>query len=121
MIIASRLQYNNFASLGLPDHSCSVAKTAQNIIEIFQNYPKATHAIVCMAQPLHVDATAQCITLFGTDNKFSNEDVRNRLYTLKSTLSSVGFEILTYAADGDPRETKFMRQLLTTGLFFVSN
>jgi hypothetical protein len=56
------------------------------------------------------------ICTFGSDNRFTYNDVRNRLHTIQLELKQFGIEILTYGADGDSRELKMMREHLKLGL-----
>lgn len=101
---------------GLPDSSLSVAKTAEDICFMFENYDRATSAMVVMAQPLGCNSPPFRICSFGTNNKFTAEDVENRMKTIEDALKTEGITVICHAADGDSRELKFMRKQLRLGL-----
>lgn len=100
---------------GLPDCKMSEAKNASQINTIFKKFKRATSIMVIMTQPLAPKATPVRICSFGTDNRFTSDDVKNRLKTIRSELETIGIQVLTYSADGDSREMKVMRQSLQLG------
>jgi hypothetical protein len=102
-------------SNGLPDFRMSIAKTAAQINSIFQKFERAISVMVVMAQPIAPNATPVRICSFGTDNRFTSDDVNNRLVTLRTELEATGIKVLAYSADGDTREMKIMRQSLKLG------
>ena len=53
-----------------------------NIQKMFQNYNRASVVIVIMVQPLAIGAPAIRLCSFGSDNKFTAEDVKHRLQTI---------------------------------------
>jgi hypothetical protein len=71
--------------------------------------------MVGMAQPLTDGFPPIRLFLFGSDNKFKTEAVKNRLDFTKRSLAKEGIRILTYSADGDSREMKLMRDQLRLG------
>jgi hypothetical protein len=93
----------------------SIAKTAAQINSIFQKCERAISVMVVMAQPIAPNATPVRICSFGTDNRFTSDDVNNRLVTLRTELEATGIKVLAYSADGDTREMKIMRQSLKLG------
>jgi hypothetical protein len=102
-------------SNGLPDFRMSIAKTAAQINSIFQKLERAISVMVIMAQPIAPNATLVRICSFGTDNRFTSDDVNNRLVTLRTELEATGIKVLTFSADGDTREMKKIRQSLKLG------
>lgn len=62
-----------------------------------------------MAQPLVNGAPAFCLTIFGSNNKFSAEDVLTRWNYLKNELKNYGISVMGFSADGDPRCLKAMK------------
>ena len=68
-----------------------------------------------MAQPLTRGAPLR-ICSFGSDNKFTADDVRRRKQTIAEELGKVGIIMISYAADGDTRELKTMRQSIRFGI-----
>jgi hypothetical protein len=101
---------------GLPDGSMSVVKSAVDIVKMFQNYPRATVCMIVMAQPLADGMPPMRLCSFGSDNRFTSCDVKNRLKTVQDILKSEGIEVTGYSADGDSRELKVMRQMLQLGV-----
>ena len=100
---------------GLPNAEDSVVNSAVDIIKLTEKYPRATVAIVVMAQPLADGFPPLRICSFGSDNRFTHEDVRNRLSTIVEILKEMDIETLCYSADGDSRELKMMREALRLG------
>lgn len=47
-------------------------------------------------------------SIFGTNNRFSNEDLINRWEFIKTVASEQGIEIVGFSSDGDPRLPKAM-------------
>lgn len=103
-------------SNGLPNSKAAVAKNADDIIYVMEKLDRATTAIVVMAQPMADHATPLRLCSFGSNNKYSSEAVKNRLDTIVFELRKVVIQVLTYAADGDSRKMKVMRQLLSLGV-----
>lgn len=68
-----------------------------------------------MAQPLKNNAPPFCLCLFGTTNRFTAKDVKNRNDFIKETLSANGIQALGLSSDGDARLLKFMRSEINLG------
>lgn len=62
-----------------------------------------------MAQPIKIGAPSFCLSIFGTDNKFTAENVLTRWNLIKQKLSEVGVKIIGVSSDGDSRLLKAMR------------
>ncbi|KAK4880610.1 hypothetical protein RN001_008756 [Aquatica leii] len=62
---------------GMPNTEMYKASSAKTTEESFK-YPKSNYAYTIMAQPLRNTATPYCLSIFGTNNKFTAEDVQNR-------------------------------------------
>lgn len=101
---------------GLPDSSLSKVKTAEDIINMFASFERATNVMVIMAQPLAKNVSPIRILSFGTNNKFTADDVKNRVTKIETELNNAGIKVLSYSADGDSRELKMMRQTLQLGV-----
>lgn len=101
---------------GLPDSSSFVVKTTEDIIHHFNHFPRAYVAMVVMAQPICDKFPAIRLCTFGSDNKFTTDDVKNRAITIEKELNKEGIEVLTYSADGDSRELKMMRKRIKLGM-----
>ncbi len=71
--------------------------------------------MIGMIQPLLSGLPPIRLFAFGSDNRFTAVDVKNRLFYIKDQLLSVGIEVLTYSTDGDSREMKLMREMLQLG------
>ncbi len=110
------MKANFFPISGLPDSSDSVVRTAEDIVKMFRNYRRATSVIVIMAQPMTDQSDSIRICSFATDNKFTTEDVRNRLDFIIKELKREDIRVLAYSADGDSRELKMMRQRISLGV-----
>jgi hypothetical protein len=71
--------------------------------------------MVVMAQPLADGIAPLRICSFGSDNRFTSADVKNRLDFIKDILKKNDIEVLGYSTDGDSRELKTMREQLKLG------
>ena len=83
-------------------------KTAEDIFNLFETLPRASVAVVVMAQPL-AEIPALRICSFASDNRFTMEDVKVRKDTIAEALEGEGIIMLSYSADGDARELKMER------------
>lgn len=61
-----------------------------------------------MAKPLNDTAAPFCLSIYGTNNCFSNEDVINRWEFKQTAAAEQGIEIIGFSSDGDPRLLKAM-------------
>ena len=100
---------------GLPNANRVLIKCVEDIVTAVRRYERASNIMVVMAQPLSNSVHPFRFCSFGTTNKFTADDVARRLNTITSALKKEGIETLTYSADGDSRELKVMRQILTLG------
>lgn len=94
---------------GMPDSSAYLAKNAEQIEFYFNNSSKAEYAYVVMAQPLDPQSPAFCLTIFGTDNKFTNYDVSQRWHKMIELASENNIQILGFSSDGDTRLLRAMK------------
>ena len=60
--------------------------SAENIVDMFCKYERATSIMVIMAQPLDLKAPPVRIFYFGTNKKFTSIDVKNRIAYVTSEL-----------------------------------
>lgn len=103
-IICFVLPFDN----GLANVNAYLATSASAIAEFFQNNEKANYAYVIMAKPLQDKSPAFCLSIFGTNNKFSSKDVINRWNMMGKLASEVGVKILGFSSDDDTRMLKAM-------------
>ncbi|CAG9814094.1 unnamed protein product [Phaedon cochleariae] len=95
---------------GLINTAFFKATSYQEIKRQFSEETVSTYAYVIMAQPLQNNCPSFCLSVFGTDNKFSSEHVRKRWHTMKEyAQKKYGIHILGFSSDGDPRLLKCMR------------
>lgn len=76
-----------------------------------ENHP-ANYVNVVMAQPLNRTAAPFCLLFFGSSNKFSVMEVRQRWKHITSELNKHGIQAVSVGSDSDPRFNSAMRQLL---------
>lgn len=67
-----------------------------------------------MVQPLADKVSPLRLCSFGSDNKFTSDDVKRRLHFIDNELKKAGIDVLT--CDEDLREFKMMRQKLELGV-----
>lgn len=93
---------------GCPKPDTFMATSAQKIMNHFETSIKSDYAYVIMAQPLLPSAPSFCLSIFGTDNRFTYEDVMKIWNKIQKLASYVGITILGFSSDGDTRLLKSM-------------
>jgi len=101
---------------GFPDSRSSVVEDASAIANLLVQCKSSTSVIVFMAQPLSDLLAPFRLCCFGTGNTYTAYDVQQRVYSIEHELRLHGIRMLTYAADGDSKEMKYMRYQLQLGL-----
>lgn len=100
---------------GLPIPFAYPAGNANQIIEHFsKNNNTSSYLDVIMAQPIG-NAPAFCLTIFGSENKFSAGDIIKRWRYITEKLAEVNVKVLIISTDSDPRYNSAMRQLSELG------
>jgi hypothetical protein len=94
---------------GLPIRDAFVATSFDFIEKSFSNSAIAKYAFVYMAQCLSEKIPPFCLGCFGTNNKFKTEDVLKRWKYIFEECGKRGITVLSFGADGDPRELKAMQ------------
>jgi len=94
---------------GCPLYNSFPETSAKTIAEYFQTGIRANYAYVIMAQSLDDKAPPFCVAIYGTDNRFTNEDVMSRWNFIKLAAASQGIEIIGFLSDGDTRLLKAMQ------------
>lgn len=93
---------------------------ARNFEEIFQHFSGgntiATFLNVVMAQPTAKNIPAFCLLIFGSDNRYSAQDVVKRWKYVSNELKKRDIRTLTFSSDSDPRYNAPMRELSNLGL-----
>ena len=89
------------------------AESFEGIEKMFQNNTIAKYAYMVIAQPLDEGAPSFCLSCFGTDNKFTGEDVLKRWKYVYDELKKRGITVMNFAADGDSRLLRAMRVSLS--------
>lgn len=117
--VTGRIQYdtrsNNLVGFvlplknGLPVLNHFKATTASHMEKIFQSATPATYLYAIMAQPLVNNAPAFCLCIFGSDSKFTHDDILKRWTFIEKLASDYGINIEGFSSDGDPRLLKAMR------------
>lgn len=67
-----------------------------------------------MAQPL-AKVPPFSLLLYGSDNKYSAEDVKKRWLYVKAELNKLNIKVLTISSDSDPKYNSAMRNLSMLG------
>lgn len=93
---------------GCPKTDTFMATSAREIINHFETGIKSDYAYAIMAQPLSPSAPSFCLSIFGTDNRFTYEDVLKRWEKIHQLASDVGISIIGFSSDGDTRLLKSM-------------
>lgn len=98
-----------FDDNGMPKAYSFLARSAAEIEDHFQKNAPAENAYAIMAQPLSHGCPAFCLSLYGTDNKFSSSDVLRRWSYIEEQLRNSGITVLGFSSDGDPKLLKAMK------------
>ena len=117
--VNSKIEYNERANKvvgfvlplknGVPSCDKYIASSAKKIQNFFETSARSNYAYVITAQPLSYDAPAYCVSVFGTDNKFTAQEVLQRWEYMKRTAKNYGITIIGLSSDGDYRLLKAMR------------
>lgn len=100
---------------GLPIPFKYPARNAEEILNHFSGENEvATFMNVIMAQPL-ANVPPFCLTIFGSNNKYSSMDVARRWKHIVNELTEIGIKVLVISSDSDPRYNKAMRDLSGLG------
>ncbi len=79
------------------------ASSFERIEAMFKTHTIANYAYMVMAQPLQEGTPSFCISCFGTDNRFTANDVLNRWDYVAHELAKRDIKVVNFAADGDSR------------------
>lgn len=100
---------------GVPIPFAFRAGSTEEILKHFSGEkPTASCVITIMAKPMG-DVPSFCLLIFGTDNKFTAQQVANRWKFITSELMKLKIMVLSIASDSDPRYNSAMRQNSTLG------
>jgi hypothetical protein len=78
---------------GLPNSKDAEVNSADDFVSIFRSYERASTVMVVMAQPLSNSVSPLRICSFGSNNRFTSDDVENRMNSLVSSLKKEGVEV----------------------------
>lgn len=78
---------------GLPDLSEFIFETVENSFEIYQKSSKAEYMNVMMFQPLASQSMPFVLNMYGTDNRFTHQDVTKRWIYTKNALNQLGIDL----------------------------
>lgn len=119
--IQNRIQYSSHTnelvgfvlpineSNGMPVPHVYKARTADEIIHHFSHeYAIANYVNTVMAQPLG-NAAPFCLCVYGTDNRYTAEDVSKLWKHISQKLNEIGIIDLIKSSDSDPKYNSAMR------------
>lgn len=126
--IVGRVQYDSYTNqivgfalplneMGLPVPFAFPARNACEMIGHFERNNSVSSLVnVIMAKPVSKNSTpAFCLLLFGTDNKYTAEDVSNRWDCIVAELKKIGIRVSSISTDSDPRNNAAMKKLSRLG------
>lgn len=129
--IDGRVQYNALAneitgfvqpigkSTGLPITNVYKARNAKEILGHFQqNHPISQFVNVMMAQPL-ANVSPFCLLVYGTDMKYTSEDIVNRWNFIINDLQKHKIHVINISTDSDPKYNSAMRKKSTLPIFSI--
>ncbi|KAE8737720.1 hypothetical protein FOCC_FOCC016813 [Frankliniella occidentalis] len=117
--VQGRIQYHRKTNqivgfpLRLDANGCPIVgsypATSSTIIgKYFSENTASKNAYCIMVQPLAENAPSFCLALFGTNNKFSYKDIKNRWKWMRLEAKKYNIEIVNYSSDGDAKLLKAM-------------
>lgn len=102
---------------GLPIAHAYKARSASEIVSHFEeNHPVASFVNVMMAHPL-ANSPSFCLLVYGTDMKYTAEDVIKRWNFIVSDLLQYGIHVISVSTDSDPKYNSAMRKKCKLGEF----
>lgn len=126
--IVGRVQYDSYTNqiagfvsplncVGLPIPFAFPARNAREMVGHFEQKNEISSLVnVIMAKPVGTKSTpAFCLLLFGTDNKYTAEDVANRWNFIVDQLKELGIKVVSISSDSDPRYNAAMKNLSKLG------
>lgn len=84
------------------------ASSGNLIKKYFDENPMSNYAYVIMAQPLCYKAPAFCLCIYGSDSRFTSQQVSRRWKWMLAEASKHEISILGFSSDGDTRCLKAM-------------
>lgn len=94
---------------GLPVVGSFPATSAQLISSYLKNNQASSIAYCYMVQPLDPNAPTICLSLFGTDNRYTAEHVVKRWEWIAKNAKDQGdFEVVGFSSDGDGKQLRAM-------------
>lgn len=107
-------------SVGLPKVVYYKARSAAEIENGFfdgtERNPISPNMNVIMAQPMVTGVPAFCLVIFGTNNKYTSNDVMNRWKHIVNELEKKNITVVSIGSDSDPKYNTTMRNILKLGL-----
>lgn len=127
--IVGRIQYDKYTNQligftlplnknnGLPVPFSFPARNAPEIMQHFSEINTTSVLVnVIMARPISTNPPpAFCLLIYGTDNKYTAEDVCNRWQYITKKLKELGIKVLCISSDSDPRYNTAMKTLSNLG------
>ncbi|KAK4881467.1 hypothetical protein RN001_004786 [Aquatica leii] len=108
---------------GLPQQNFFPAINAKKISEMFENNKICKYAYIIVAQPMKENAPSFVLSVFGTDNTFTSDDILKRWKWMLKCAAENDIDILGFSSDGDSRLLKAMRIVtnIPTSIAFNDN
>ncbi|KAK3932724.1 PDZ domain-containing protein 2 [Frankliniella fusca] len=118
-VVAQRVQYHPRTNQvvgfplplnenGMPKVGAFPATTAEKIARYFSDNTACSSAYCIVAQPLVPKSPTFVVAMFGTDNKFTAQQVHLRWQWTLSAMAEEGVTVCSFASDGDARLLKCM-------------
>lgn len=106
---------------GMPIAKSNMATSAADIEQCFYNIEArnemklASYVNVVMAQPLVAGIPAFCLLIFGSDAKYTTEDIEKRWQFIADELKKRQIKVVTFASDSDPKFNSLMKYHVNLG------
>lgn len=101
---------------GMPIPFSYGARSADEIFNHFASDNNVSSFLnVIMAQPISKNVAPFCLLIFGSNNRYTANDVSKRWQYIQKQLENVGIETITVSSDSDPKYNAAMRELSQLG------
>lgn len=103
---------------GVPVPNAFPALSADLMKKHFDSNKLSSVAFVVMAQPVAVNASAFCLAVYGSDNKFNANEVAELLHFIRTECARREINVRGICSDGD---TRFLKTMVSNSLSPTSN
>lgn len=87
---------------GMPITGAYPARNAEEILKTFSCKNSVSSFVIAIMAQTIADVPPFCVAMFGSDAKYTSEDVENRWKYITSELAKLNIKVLVICSDSDP-------------------